>query len=711
MKFFSLIFSVFVIQCCFAQEKIDRKALVLRHTVHNRHFDSLESVTVGNGRFAFTVDATGLQSFPKFYQNGIPLGTQSEWGWHSFKDSVGYKFEETLKDYDFDNRKVSYSVQVKDPIRSKQASDWFRQNVHRLQLGNLGFEFIKKDHGIASIADIQSVSQELNMFTGEITSEFSFDGEKVTVITLVHPQLDLVAVKVVSSLLQAKRLNISLAFPFPSNEFLDNGVNYASANKHQSTKTVQANSVSFKHQLDTTTYFADFIFSQPILVKEKSAHQFSIQSSNSSSLEFTCHFINQRTKNVSTLSLPSFEKAKTANNQAWNSFWTKGAAVDFSHCKDPRANEIERRVILSQWLTKIQCSGNQPPQETGLTYNSWYGKPHLEMHWWHGVHFALWNRMELLAPSMDWYLKVKNNALAIAKRQGYAGVRWQKMTDPEGLESPSSVGSFLIWQQPHIISFAELDYRQNPTAAMLTKYESLVFETANFMADYARYDSARKNYVLGKGLIPAQERFKTELTFNPTYELAYWHWGLKTAQLWRERLGMKREVEWDKVINQLSPLPKLGNVYLATESAQDSYTNPVFLTDHPSVLGTFGMLPNTGMLDTLVMRNTFNLVWEKWNWNDTWGWDFPMTAMTATRLGLPEKAVEALLMPIKTNRYLTNGHNYQDERLRLYLPGNGGLLTAVAIMCAGYDGNAISNPGFPKNGLWDVRWEGLKKFF
>ena len=27
-------------------------------------------------------------------------------------------------------------------------------------------------------------------------------------------------------------------------------------------------------------------------------------------------------------------------------------------------------------------------------------------------------------------------------------------------------------------------------------------------------------------------------TFNPTFELAYWAFGLETAQRWRERLGM-----------------------------------------------------------------------------------------------------------------------------------------------------------------------------
>ena len=74
------------------------------------------------------------------------------------------------------------------------------------------------------------------------------------------------------------------------------------------------------------------------------------------------------------------------------------------------------------------------------------------------------------------------------------------------------------------------------------------------------------------------------------------------------------------------------------------------------------------------MKNTYNLILKVWKWNTTWGWDFPMTAMTAARLNMPEKAIDALFMPIKNNTYLPNGHNYQDGRLRLYLPGNGGLL-------------------------------------
>jgi hypothetical protein len=357
----------------------------------------------------------------------------------------------------------------------------------------------------------------------------------------------------------------------------------------------------------------------------------------------------------------------------------------------------------------IQCSGSIPPQETGLTYNSWYGKFHLEMHWWHAAHFALWNRLDLLEKSLTWYSTISSKAKSIAERQGYLGIRWPKMTDPSGTEAPSSVGSFLIWQQPHIIYFAELCYRgYRVPGPQLEKYKNLVFATADFMASFPVYDKEKDRYVL-KGIIAAQERFKPENAINTPFEIAYWHWALSIAQEWRVRLKMPKNPEWQKVIDKLSKLAEASGLYLAAESAPDSYTTKEYMTDHPAVLGAYGMLPGSGIVNPEIMKNTFNTIWEKWNWDETWGWDFPLTAMSATRLGMPEKAMDALFMSPKTNTYLANGHNYQDSRLRLYLPGNGGLLSAVAMMVAGYDGCTTDMPGIPKDGKWKVKWENLQK--
>ena len=62
------------------QPIIDREALVERNSPVVTAFDSLASLSVGNGEFAYTVDITGLQTFPDNYKKGVPLGTQSQSG-------------------------------------------------------------------------------------------------------------------------------------------------------------------------------------------------------------------------------------------------------------------------------------------------------------------------------------------------------------------------------------------------------------------------------------------------------------------------------------------------------------------------------------------------------------------------------------------------------------------------------------------------------
>ncbi|MFT3936442.1 MAG: hypothetical protein QM726_22625 [Chitinophagaceae bacterium] len=688
-----------------AQQKINRHAVVQRHNVINTQFDSLSSLSVGNGSFAFTVDVTGMQSFPDDYAKGVPLGTQSEWGWHSFPNAENLRIEQAQKTYELEGRKISYTVQGKEP-EAKNAVEYFRVNPHRLQLGNIGLEIKKKDGTGAGINDIKNIHQQLDLWTGVISSSFTVEDVPVNVITVGHQQQDAVVFQIQSPLIKERRLFIRIRFPYPNSQFKDAGNNWLDdSSKHISTLTQKGNTASIKRIIDSTVYYVSLNASAKPSIKQKAANYFLVlPSAMNDVFEMSCAF----SEKPPTI-IPTFVQTKTNSINQWLAFWQSGAAVDFSACTDKRAFEIERRVVLSQYLTKIQCSSAFPPQETGLTYNSWYGKPHLEMHWWHAVHYAQWGRPQLLERSLDWYFRVADKAKAIAKRQGFDGLRWQKMTDHAGDESPSSVGAFLIWQQPHFIYMAEMLYRNAHNNAIIKKYKELVFATADFMTSFPSYNVQTGKYNLGKGLIPAQECFDPLQTFNPTYELCYWSWALQTAQQWRLRAGLTRKKKWDEIIDKLAPLPQANGVYLVTESTPDCYTNERYLKDHPAVLGAYSSLPTANGLDTAVMKNTFNLVWKIWHWNDTWGWDFPLTAMTATRLHMPDKAVESLLMPIKTNTYLVNGHNYQDDRLTIYLPGNGGVLNAVALMCAGADADKSTNTGFPNDGKWKVKWEGLKK--
>lgn len=281
------------------------------------------------------------------------------------------------------------------------------------------------------------------------------------------------------------------------------------------------------------------------------------------------------------------------------------------------------------------------------------------------------------------------------------------MTAADGREGPSTIGVFLIWQQPHPIYYAELLYRLTRDDSLLEKYRDIVFSTADFMASYPLRDERSGRFVLGPPLIPAQEIYRPQETFNPAFELAYWKYGLETAQRWRERLGMPRSEKWDNVLDRLSPLPQNKGLYQNAGNAPDTFDNETQRRDHPTMLAAFGMLSDN-TVDVEAMRATVEKVLESWDWQSTWGWDYPMIAMTAARVGRPDLAVRALMMDTPKNRYLNNGHNYQTESLPVYLPGNGGLLAAVAMMAAGWEGAPPGDaPGFPGDGNWVVRYEGL----
>lgn len=681
-----------------AASSIDRKALVERNEPSVTKFDPLSSFSVGNGNFAYTVDATGLQSFPELYSNGVPLGTMSQWGWHSFANPQQYKIEETLKAFDFGKgHQEVYACQFKEPGRAKSASDWYRKNPHRLHLGIIGFEFGK---GVQSSA-ITDIHQTLKLWTGTVTSHFKLKGKSFDVETACHPSQDMMAARVTSS----SRTGICFRFPYPTGGHADDACNWNSNNLHNTQIVSQnAQSAVLKRTLDATVYYVTLTWKGKACLTEKQRNYF-VLTPQQDVLSFTCAFSEKMPEKVTT---PDFQTTEQQSAAYWQRFWSNGAAVDFSHCTNPKAKELERRVVLSQYLLAIQSAGNYPPAETGLTYNSWFGKFHLEMIWWHQAWQALWKHPDLLARTLEWYKTAEPIAKEIAQRQGFDGVRWMKMTDPSGVEAPSNVGSFLIWQQPHFIYLADLLYRAEPSDSIIRKYNHLVQETAKFMYSFATYDKQNDRYLL-KGFIPAQETLKASTTVNAPFELSYWHYALSVAQKWCEKAGEGRNPQWDVMVQKLSPLAYNNeHLYLAAENATDTYSNIRMTSDHPAVLGAVGVLP---FVDRMVrkdyMKNTLEWVWKHWNWDETWGWDFPMVAMNAARLGEPEKAVDALLMAKRTNTYLNNGHNYQDNRLRIYLPGNGGLLTAVAMMCAGWDGAQGNNPGFPKDGTWDVRWEGL----
>ena len=316
-----------------------------------------------------------------------------------------------------------YSVQFNEAGRQKEAANWFRVNPHRLHLGMVGFDFGRDSSSLSQITDVK---QTLDLWKGAVNSNFKLNGTPVEVQTVCHPEADMLAAVVRSAAHPA----VNFRFPYPTGGHCDDACKWDANDRHSTTIVSQdGQQVVLKRTLDATTYYVTIRWEGKAFFGEKDKNYF-VLTPEEDTLAFTCAFTPEGASTETATAVQTEQKAA----EYWTAFWKNGAAVDFSACTDTRAKELERRVVLSQYLLAIQCAGTTPPQETGLTYNSWFGKFHLEMIWWHQAQFALWNRAELLDRTLGWYETVEPVAREIARRQGFDGVRWMKMTDPSGTD-------------------------------------------------------------------------------------------------------------------------------------------------------------------------------------------------------------------------------------------------------------------------------------
>ena len=398
--------------------------------------------------------------------------------------------------------------------------------------------------------------------------------------------------------------------------------------------------------------------------------------------------------------LPTCAETKVACAARWEKHWTTGGAIDLSASKDARWQELERRIVLSQYLMAAMSAGSWPSSENGLLgIDPWRGQFHMEMVWWHLAHYALWDRWDQADQALGCYRRFAPAARELAAQLGYKGLKWQKSVGPEGRTAPWVGNQVLLWKQPHPIFFAELEYRLRPSRDTLDKWADIVQGTAEHMADYPTKDETTGIYSLTPAMPPSEQG----ITRDTVFDLAYWRWGLDKAQEWRQRRGLAREPHWDEVRRNLAPLPVVDGVFVHSTEWTDTYTKRAW--EHPDPVGVLGMLPPMTGVDGETARRTVAKVWTTWDWNRCWGWDFPWMAMAAARTGQAQIAVDALLKDNSKNSYSIEGINGG-----WYLPGNGGLLYAVAMMAAGWDGAPERpSPGFPDDGSWVVKWEGLKK--
>ncbi|OTA96679.1 hypothetical protein M434DRAFT_372946 [Hypoxylon sp. CO27-5] len=678
-----------------AREFVVGRRVVQAFNSHRNASSKTTPLQVGNGNFAFGVDVTGLQTFSSF-------ATMSTWGWHNFSlpTTKGQTSVDDFTGLDWwtHGRLVNYNQP--NPAES-EISNWLIQNPQRVNLGTIGFWFNGQD---VTEELLQNKSQTLDLWSGKISSSFTYNGTSVEVETWADSNSDTVGIAIESELFFKGSLSIFFDFPFPTrNKFDAPFVGVFNATDKHTTRLQRAESrATIQHGIDSTSYFTSILWNSNAAIAGpiEKTHRYILQPlGEATKIELSVSF-----SPVSSTDIPSFSDITARSITWWESFWRSGAFIDLSEVKSPNATELQRRTILSQYLTAVNSASSYPPQ--GLVNNGWYGKFHLEMILWHLLHFARWNRFPLLWRSVpNTYSQYLDSSIARAKLQGYDGARWGKMTDPTGRSAPGEINSLLIWQQPHPMYFAELEYRSFPNDTTLEAWDRVLTATADFMASYAFFNESTKYNDLGPPMYPASENTNPNVTVNPAFELAYWRFGLDIAIRWKQRQNLVVPGKWVDIRDNIAPLPIADDAFAIYEGIPNMWREKATVQDHPAMSAIFGLLPPPSSgpaLNMTVVKNTADKIRDLWDLGDCWGWDFPMLAMNSLRLGDVDQAVAYLLHPLF--EFDDAGYPVGGSRVPTpYFPGSSSFLVAMAMMAGGWD----SEPGthFPEG--WDVQVEGF----
>ena len=655
------------------------RELLIRHFNPSLTYCDLRSpLTVGNGDFAFTADITGLQTFAeKYSEGGCPLLTMASGFWHT---APGADTKITYTEYKRGDRVLRYPVECFEG--EKESYDLLRQNPHRYNLMRLS---LLLDGRRIKPEEITGIRQELDLYTGILRSCFKLEGKEVAVETAVGEGLG-VAVSIETRLLK-DRLSVLAEFPYAMPD-RDGGV-FDRPEAHRTEILTNENikghaRLSLLRTMDRDTHRVGI--NGQVSIREAGAHAFTLSASEGQGAAFW-FYAGFAAEGLEPAEY-SFRQVKEASGKRFYLFWNRGAMINVLESADKRAEELERRLILSMYLTCVQCTATLPPQETGLTCNSWYGKFHFEMHPLHAAWLALYGRGDLLERSLDFYVRNLDKAVELAASNGFEGARWPKMTGPDAVNSPSPIAPLLLWQQPHIIYMISLlrtarysgkrsEVACEDECVFLARNREVIEKTADFMADYAEYDEKDGCYHLPGSMYSVQEKGDPGMIYDPPFELAYWKFGLKLAYELLSGISVAKE-KWLEVSEKMAVPEIRDGLIPAWRGCEDTFTR--LNLDHPSMVFAEALVATD--TDRTVLRNTLKKIEEEWDFDSLWGWDFAVLAMVYARLGMYGKAFDMLLRDTGKNSYAASGNNYQADRrdLPVYLPGNGALLLAMTAM-------------------------------
>lgn len=588
-----------------------KKSDIIKYNLKFNHIDSKNPVTIGNGDFAITLDQTGTQSLYEIYKD-IPLSTMSNKNWF-------YKDKKDIKPSYVDGKAYMLFNLDNDPNYQTNRQYPFKYSFMQILLYD--------NDKLIDINNIKDVKQELDLYKGIVTSSFNYKEKINKTTSFIYQDHDEFNFK-----LQSDNLNLALKFNYPS--YTKNG-----------------------YRLDILPNVLVKEDRITLLYDDKNSLSFKLKSSsNYQIVENTLIFDDN---NVSfSLALDEIKEGKLLDE-----FWKcdNGIIID--------NEELVKKMVLSKYLLHVNSTGIYPPQESGLTYNCWNSKFHLEMHLIHSLWNIYNNHVGDLVKSFDYYLSIMPSSLKRASLNGYKGLRFPKMTGPDGEDSPSNIGPLLIWQAPHILFMLQEIYYLYNKENIIKKYEPLISGTIDFMISFLTLKDSK--YQMLDPLLEACESIPLDRCQNPSFELEYWRYTLERQPKIDTVLYGHQRYDYLDITSKIITPKEDDGIYLKTYGVIDKYD---LYKDHPTE-GFLMSFFKSKIVDKEKMVKTIDYILKNMNLSSYWGWDFPFLGLSLLNCGEIEKSIEVTQLNTINNQYLYNGYNTSPrDDLKAYLPGNGAFL-------------------------------------
>jgi len=322
--------------------RIDREAIVRQHSPVLRELEPSGALSVGNGRFVFDVDVTGLQTLAAHYYEagGVPLKTLARW---MVLDATG-----------------------ESPPNAAEADP-----VARHSLGQFG---LVDERGRALRAeDFSKIEQRLDLWNGELMSRFEWKGFPLEVSTIAHPQNDSVAVRIKSPALEEGRLRVALDF-LPLEHANENDLAATASHSGAAAHTTQRidrgrRRADFVRQRGELSYYASLGWSEGGKLETAAAiaeagagrtsngdasgepHRFVLRPAHREDvLEITLEF--SRVPLGPTHRLASWRLTRAAASRHWQSVWRNKEEI--LSLSASRTESADSPSILSEYFRTIQ---------------------------------------------------------------------------------------------------------------------------------------------------------------------------------------------------------------------------------------------------------------------------------------------------------------------------------------------------------------------